>query len=227
MPEPGLALTDRVRQWAMPNGVVAPKGTWLRQSGEMRLAPDQPWLPFQADQSFIGPGVDYRWRARVRMAPLLVARVVDAFENGLGALDARVLGIVPVARARGPATDLAEALRGLAELPWRPFAFGRGTGLTFEALPDDQLRATFDDGRTRGTVEFHVDGDGRVLGVTAPSRPRLVGKDVVNTAWSGAFSDYQTFEGVRVPTSAEVTWLLPEGPFTYWRGRVTEFGLIR
>lgn len=32
---------------------------------------------------------------------------------------------------------------------------------------------------------------------------------------------------VRVPTSPEVTWHLPEGPFTYWRGRVTVFKVIR
>ena len=227
MSESGLALAERVRQWAMPNGAVECKGTWMRQSGEIRLAPGRPWLPFEAEQPFIGPGIDFRWQARVRMAPLVDARVIDSFENGLGRLDARVLGIIPVARARGPATDLAEALRGLAELPWRPFAFGRGSCLTFEAPSDNRLRATFDDGKTQGTVEFHVDGYGRVLGATVPNRPRLVGKKVVDTAWSGAFSDYQMFEGVRVPTSAEVTWHLPEGPFTYWRGRVTEFRLIR
>ncbi len=27
--------------------------------------------------------------------------------------------------------------------------------------------------------------------------------------------------GLRVPTRAEVRWELPEGPFTYWLGRIT------
>ena len=27
--------------------------------------------------------------------------------------------------------------------------------------------------------------------------------------------------GVRLPRDGEVRWELPEGPFTYWRGRVT------
>jgi len=30
-----------------------------------------------------------------------------------------------------------------------------------------------------------------------------------------------------VPTAAEVTWHLPEGLFTYWRGRVIEFRVLR
>jgi hypothetical protein len=49
----------------------------------------------------------------------------------------------------------------------------------------------------------------------------------VDTAWSGAFGEYRTFDGLRVPTVAEVTWHLPEGPFTYWRGRVAEFRVLR
>lgn len=227
MPAPAVALVERVRQFAMLQGAVECRGTWIRQEGEMRFAPDRPWLPFEAEQWFEGPGIDFRWRARVRMAPLVRARVVDSFENGRGALVARVLGVIPVARASGAATDVAEALRGLAELPWRPAAFARGSCLAFEAVSEERLRATFDDGKTQAMVEFDLGGDGRVLRGRATSRPRLVGKMVVHTPWSGTFDNYQMFDGVRVPTSAEVTWHMPEGPFTYWRGRVTEFRLIR
>ena len=227
MLDEGLSVIDRVRRFAMPHGAVEGGGTWLRQRGEMRFAPDRPWMPFTAEQSFDGPGIDFRWVARVRMAPMVSASVVDAFENGAGSLVARVFGVIPVARARGPETDAGEALRGLAELPWRPLAFGRRSCLRFDAVSPDRLRAPYDDGKTCAAVEFEVDDDGRVLSVTTPSRPRLIEKVVVNTPWSGTFRDYDEFDGMRVPTAAEVTWHLPEGRFTYWRGRVTEFRVVR
>ncbi len=220
------SLVERIRRFAMPRGAAGGRGAWLRQRGEMRFAPDRPWMPFEAEQRFRG-GVDFRWDARVRMAPLVRARVVDAFEDGVGSLVARVFGVVPVARARGPATDVGEALRGLAELPWHPTAFAPAPGLRFEEVSPDRLRATFDDGRTRAALEFDVDAEGRVLSADAPSRPRLVGKHVVETPWSGVFGEYRDFEDVRVPTTAEVTWHLPEGPFTCWRGRVTEYRVLR
>ncbi len=223
----GVSVIERVRRFAMPHGDVGVRGTWLRQRGEMRFAPDRRWVPFDAEQLFDGSGIDFRWVARVRMAPVVSASVVDAFQNGAGSLVARLLGIIPVARARGPETDAGEALRGLAELPWRPMAFRQAASLSFEAISPDRLRATFDNGKTCAAVEFDVDEDGRVLSVAAPSRPRVVGKHVMNVPWSGTFRDYQEFDGARVPTAAEVTWHLPEGPFTYWRGRVTEFRLIR
>jgi hypothetical protein len=217
------AILYRVRKFAMPGGPVERRGTFLRQVGEMRLAPDRPWLKFTAEQSLTGSGVDFRWEARVQMAPLVRIRVVDAFEDGRGFLAASVLGFIKVARARGPEADVGEAQRGLAELPWRPSAFREGGGLAWASGDPGQLVATFGDGRTQATVEFRVDLDGRVTSAFVARRPRLVGKQVVLSAWSGTFSEYRQFDDLRVPTVAEVSWLLPEGPFTYWRGRVVEF----
>ncbi len=152
------------------------------------------------------------------MAPFVSAHVVDSFEGGRGALTAKLFGIIPVARSRGPEADKGEALRGLAELPWRPFAFREAPGFNWEATAADKLRATYDDGKTRATFEFEVDAEGRVLGGTAASRPRSVGKSVVDTAWSGAFREYRMFDRMQVPTAAEsrrghqqnqaVTWVL-------------------
>lgn len=220
-------LLERIRRCAMPDGTLECQGTWLQQEGEMRFAPNRPRLPFRAKQWFPGTGIELRWEAQVRMAPLVRAHVIDSFEGGKGMLTARVLGFVPVARSRGPATDKGEAMRGLAELPWRPFAFRRAPSLRWEAVATNKLRAAFDDGRTHAAVEFEIDDEGHVLGGAASSRPRMVGKEVVETAWSGAFHEFRMFDHIQVPSIAEATWQLPEGPFTYWRGRITDFRVLR
>jgi len=220
-------MLERIRHCAMPAGEVECQGAWLRQSGEMRFAPGRPWLPFDAEQRFTGSGIDFCWHASMKMGPLVRARVVDSFEGGKGALTAKVFGFLPVARARGLATDVGEALRGLAELPWRPFAFREMPCIAWEAVGQEKLRATFDDGSTQAAVEFEVDENGHVLGGSAACRPRIVAKSVVDTPWSGAFREYWMFDGVRVPTVAEATWHLREGPFTYWRGRVADYRIVR
>ncbi len=220
-----LGLLERARRFAMPDGPVACRGTWVRQVGEIRLAPGRPWLPFEAEETFDASGVNFRWLARVRMAPFLRAKVVDAFEQGSGILAVRCFGIVPLARFQGPATDRGEAIRGLAEQPWRP-PFVDAPALTWTATPAGTLQATFDDGKTRASVELSVDAEGRVLRGSAPGRPRAVGKAVVETPWSGAFGEYRRFGGFCVPTEAEVAWHVAEGTFPYWRCRVTDFRVV-
>ena len=211
----------------MPEGPKQCRGTWLRQEGEMRFAPGKPWLPFRAEQSFPGNCIDFRWKAWVRVASVIPTRVVDAFEHGRGTLTATAFGFIPVARSRGPATDKGEAMRGLAELVWRPFVFGAAPSLTWESAGESILRIAFKNAHTRADVLFEVDARGEVQSVSAPGRPRIIGATVIETPWSGVFGNYRTFYGVRVPTRAEVSWSLPEGQFTYWRGRLTDFGVYR
>lgn len=221
------ALLDLIRRRAMPeNDMTTYRGSWLRQTGEMRLAPERPWLPFEAQEWFEGSGIDFRWQASIRIAPFIMTRVVDCFQEGTGMLTASLFGIVPLIHARGPEIDKGEALRGLAELPWRPFGFRETPFLRWQTVGERKLRADFDDGRTRVSADFDIDTEGNVSRASA-IRPRTVGKSVVDTPWSGVFRHYQVFDAVWIPTEAEVTWHLPEGPFTYWRGRTTGFSVLR
>jgi hypothetical protein len=112
-------------------------------------------------------------------------------------------GFIRIVQSRGPATDKGDVMRGLAELPWRPFAFGEVPPLAWEAIEGDELRASFNDGRTQAAVVFDVNRERRVLGGTESDRPRLVGKSVVETGWSESFGNYRMFDGVRIPNAAE------------------------
>ncbi len=146
-------LLERVRRFAMPEGDVEPSDVRFSQQGEMRLTPGAPWRPFRAEQRMWGSSIDFRWRAWFRMAPFAPVRV-NSFENGAGALHVKAFGVLPVANGRGPAFDRGEAMRGLAELPWRTFAFAGMRGVTFGAAGEGRLLARFDDGRTRAEVEL-------------------------------------------------------------------------
>jgi hypothetical protein len=218
-------LLERARRFAMPEGDVEPRDIHFAQRGEMRLAPGAPWLRFWAEQWMSGVSMDFRWRAWFRMARFAPVLVEDAFENAAGALKVRAFGVLPIGSGKGPDFDRGEAIRGLAELPWRPFALGRQAHVTWEAGLDGRLMATYDDGRTSASAALEIDREGRIIGGSA-IRPRLDGKRLVETPWFGSFSNYRSFGRVRVPTSAEVAWILPEGPFTYWRGRVIAFGKV-
>ena len=76
-------------------------------------------------------------------------------------------------------------------------------------------------GRSRVAVSLRFDDQGDIVAASTDARPRMVGKQIVETPWSGVFGGDRTFAGVRLPMSAEVSWLLPAGPWTYFRGRVT------
>lgn len=182
----------------------------------MRLGPDKPWMPFSAEQTFDAGRVGFVWHARVKMAPLVTCVVDDAYEDGHGRLDAKVLGVVPVAHARGVDVDRGEAQRYLAELVWCPLAFVTNPQLRYLELPDGGVRVWVGDETTY--VDFSFDGRGDVVRVRTTTRVR--GDLGATQDWEGRFFDYQDFEGIRAPSRAEVEWQTPDGPYLYWRGEI-------
>jgi len=143
-----------------------PEETSMRPSPPMRTRETQPWqtpknystasgaTPCPAAQPSTGGfgSGSFRWKARVRMAPFMRATVTDTFHRGRGRLLALLLGVLPMARSQGPDTDRGEAMRGLAELPWRPFAFRESRWIAWSVLANGRLLGTYIDGETRVPV---------------------------------------------------------------------------
>jgi hypothetical protein len=206
-------------QRAVPRPPSEPRGVLFEQEGEMRLAPDGKWLPFTAEQWCAAIEVAFCWHARVKMAPLVTAVVEDAFENGEGRLDAKVWGVIPVAHGRGVEVDRGEVQRYLAELAWNPMALLHNPKLSFTDGEEGAAVRVFS-GEEQTHVDLFFDDDGDLVRTFTRTRSR--GEDGPSP-WEGHFSQYADFDGVRVPTRGEVSWLLPEGRYTYWRGNITRW----
>ncbi len=192
----------------------------VTQTGEMQLAPEKPPVLFTATEHFATHEVAFVWDARVRMAPMVGAVVVDRFAHGRGLLDARLFGTLSLAHGVGPDTDVGEAQRYLAEIAWVPQAIAQNPELQWRSVDERRIEVGVSINSARAVVTLKFDTEGDMVGASA-RRPRQVGGKSVLTTWGGSFSAYRELGGLRVPTHAEVWWDLPERRFVYWRGNVT------
>jgi hypothetical protein len=222
MDHTALDILERVHDYALPGPTGSASGIRLRQTGEIRLNLHQPWRSFKAEQQIDARSLEFHWVAKLRIAPLVHTTVTEAFQDGHGWMEARVLG-VPLQRSTGAEIDDTELIRLLSELVWCPMALVH-PDLVFEAVDNRTLRVGLKDHRALTDVTIGIDDSGRVLEVKAEGRPRLIGKDTIATDWRGRFGDYREINGVRMPTRGELAWMLPDGVFTYFRGRIVEAG---
>lgn len=191
----------------------------LEQRGDIRLGgTDGEWHDFTATQHASRDPAGFVWDARVTVAPLVTARVLDCYVGGEGRLRAKVAGAIPVASAGADRTmDQAELLRHLAESVWYPTALLPGAGVEWEAIDDTTARAILTDGESTATLTFHFDGDNLVERVTGS---RYRDDDDEEAPWVGYFEDYAERNGRLIPLAGEVAWDLPDGQTSYWRGRI-------
>ena len=209
---------------ALTDGHPMVAGVRVRHSGTIDMGETtERWRPFSSKQRVIVQRPGFDWDARVRMMPGLVVRVHDAYVAGEGMLHAELFGLLTVADLRGT-RDIAEGelIRFLAETAWYPTALLPGQGVRWDAVDARSARATLSDGPTSVTLLCTFAPDGMIERVRAEARGRMVGKEIVPTPWEGRFWNYAERDGMRIPLDGEVSWVLPEGPRPYWRGRITE-----
>jgi hypothetical protein len=213
----------RYLRFALVEGQPRVRTARLASQGEFRRSEGaDAWIPFKAEQLFTAARPGFVWDARMRVAPGVAIRVVDAYVDGSGTMRAAVAGIVSVVDAPDtPVLAAGELMRWLAETPWLPTALLPGGCVQWTPLDDDSARATVEDGGLEVSADFRFGPEGEVREVFFAERPRDVDGTHVPTPWSGRFGAYEERSGMRIPGEGVVQWHLPGGELPYWRGRIT------
>lgn len=196
-----------------------PRRVRITQRGEMWSKPGGRAMRFTATQLLDVDRIAFSWQARFPLLGPIALHVVDAYADGVGTLEVRLFGF-SLQRQQGRETTAGEALRYLAELPFVPYAIAHNRELQWREVGERSAEVAACVHGERLTVRHELDADGDIAWSSSPLRPRKVGNEWVPTSWGGRFADYRTLGGIRLPTSAEAFWDLPEGRYVYWRGTV-------
>ncbi|MBZ0300143.1 MAG: hypothetical protein K8J31_10395 [Anaerolineae bacterium] len=216
LPEPVQTYLKR----NVPEGQPAIYSVRLKQSGQMRLSPDQPWKPFRAEQYFTVDPCAFLWRVKSQFLPLIWVSGRDQYARQQGDMLIKILSTLTVARASGPKTSVSALIRDLAEMIWFPTAWVHNDRLRWEAVDATTARAILHDHGVEARVTFHFDADGDLRELESNSRYQNE-TDAQPTRWWVTFGGYETFHGVRIPAQAEVSWEPESGRYAWWRGTIT------
>jgi hypothetical protein len=226
--EESETLPSIIQQFIVCTGVSverAPQSVHLLQTAELRMSPDKPWQRLNCEQviSLKTPG--FVWYADQTRGAMSMVRVIDAFIDGHGCLQARLLGSIPVARFSGPEADRSELMRYLAELAWAPDAAIHNAAIRWRTVSDKgvELEADSNGGLARVRLYFNTSGD--IVEMQADARGSTENGIVVPRPWRGVYAEHREMGGRRIPTYAEVGYVYDDGYAAYWRGRITNYRL--
>ena len=192
----------------------------LKQSGGMRLAPDQQWKPFVAEQYFTVEPPAFIWRAKLQFLPLIWVTARDKYVRQYGNMLIKILTTLTVANAKGPNVASAAMIRFVSEMMWFPAALINSDYLQWEAVNATSARAIVNDNGVGAVLTFDFDEEGDISEVVADRYKDA--DDETPTKWCGRIRQYGEFKGVRIPSEVEVGWELETGYFAYWRGNITD-----
>ncbi len=193
----------------------------FRQSGLFWLKADGPGLPFTAKQVMAIGQPGFSWTAKIEMPPLHFI-VCDRLIDGIGALEAKLFGVVPLASG-GDDLLRGELLRYLAEIPWAPVTILQDTELRWREIDSQTVEVRRRVGEVDAGIELHFNSDGLIHRTLTQERVFNQGGHSQLVPWEGRFSNYTHYGDFFIPKHGEVGWLLESGPFTYFKGDITSY----
>jgi hypothetical protein len=204
-------------RWAQIVGKPVPATVRVTQTGQFRQAQGSPWMPFTAEEVFTTSPPGFIWTTTMRMAPGISIVGRDAYVAGRGSIDMRLLGLIPVAQAEGPALDQGALLRYLNETMWFPAA-ALSPSIAWQPIDAQSARATMTYGGATGEATFSFDELGRPVDMVAQRQDLARGRA---ETWSTPLQAYGEFGGVRMPVAGQGIWRYESGDFPYIELRIT------
>lgn len=204
---------QRYMRWTDVIGKAWINQVYLEQTGRFRMAPDRPWMPMRAIQTYATNPPSFEWNARFKLFGLPLMQARDRYQVGHGHMFGRLAGLFPIFDVQGEKLDQGAMLRYLSEVIWFPIAF-LGDNMSWETIDDHSARVTMTDAGRSVSGVLHVDQQGRPTNFTC-QRYYMQGDDFTLEDWSTPISKYGQMAGLNLPLNGAAQWKLAEGDFTY------------
>lgn len=218
------APVRRYFRFALRDGQAPVRAVCLEQAGHCRSGGVlSKWQPFKATQHFSAHRPGFVWDATIQIAPATRICVRDAYIDGTGMMQAKILALLTVLDARGQRELDASALqRYLAEAVWFPSALLPAAGVVWRAIDDDHAEASLSEAGNTVSLEFTFGPEGEVVRIHTPARFREVDGAFEPTPWEGRLSRYEERHGMRVPIAADIAWRVDGQRVPYLKARLTD-----
>lgn len=213
-------LPSPVQRWLTDIGITgqAPIHTaYFEQKGMMKLKPDQKdWAPAEIDQYVTTDHPGFIWKVRMKMLPLIDIVGRDKFQAGSAEMTIKIGSLFPVVNERNnQKTNQSTLQRYLMEMPWYPSA-ALSPYITWEEIDDHSAKATMNYEGVTGSAIFYFNDSGEFLRVSA-MRYKESDKNAEPIECIGEAKEYKIIEGLKIPAKIEVSWVLDEGIFTWYK----------
>jgi hypothetical protein len=216
-------LPAPVQKWLENSGIIGKEkitSVRLKQKGLMRTKEGGPWMPAQAEQYFRADEPGFVWKADVKMAPLLHLAGLDNYKEGKGHMSIKIASLFPVVDSKGPEIDEGTLMRYLAEMPWFPTA-ALNSYIKWEPIDAKSARATMTYKGVTGSGVFVFNEKGDIVSMTTKRYMEKDGK-YVKEDWGGVNKEYKEFNGIRIPSKADIVWHFKTGDFNWFQLEITD-----
>jgi hypothetical protein len=186
-------------QAAVSQGSLLIRTARITMTGHIKIGR---WIPFRAEET-LTPHRGFVWAARAGG----IITGSDRYVDGEGAMDWKLLGLLPVMRATGPDVSRSAAERAAAEAIWVPTSLFPRFGASWSAAGPTNISVTFgiDDHLVKLGISLNPEGHPQSVHFERWGDPDRNGSFGLHP-FGGEFTSHATFGGLTIPTEGRLGW---------------------
>lgn len=189
---------------AIAPGTLLANAVYLTMKGMIRLAPNQEWMPLQAEELLSTVG--FVWQAKAGQG-MLQMQGADYYTAGTGRMRFSLWGLLPVVNAQSPDLIRSAIGRSVGELFWLPSVLLPQRGVSWQAIDDNTIQASLTLDNEPITLTFVIDNQGRLLKSSFLRwGDQTEDQHYANIPFGGEYQAEQTFGGYTIPTQMGAGW---------------------
>jgi hypothetical protein len=213
-----VGLPATVARYLRAMGVVNQPRVWSFQAhitGLFRLRGEGSWMPAEIWQYNSAIEVARIFHMRIDFARVLPMVGRDTYLGGKGIMQGKLLGLVTVAHADGPETDLSELSTYLNDAVLLAPSMLLRPNTSFAPVDDRSFDVTLVDAGRTVTARVLLDDQGRPVNFTTFDRYADLKTGLVRAEWTTPVEGWQPDDGRFIFTRAHAIWNMPQGPLDY------------
>lgn len=219
-----IHLPAPIQKWLKVSGAVGKekvRTVAMKQSILMKLKPaHKKWKHAVTQQFFNAENPAFIWTVRLKMAPFVSVHGRDKFMDGKGEMQMTLNGLLNLGKETGNKMDEGTLQRYLGETVWFPSGMV-SPYISWEELDAHSAKATMTYKGTTGSGTFYFNKEGffekfialRYMGNAA---------DAKRYKWVISAQEHAEFNGIKIPSKLEATWMLNSGPWTWLKLEITD-----
>ena len=190
----------------------------LTMKGQFRLKPDAEWLPMRASQ-IISTAPGFIWQAKVGKG-LMNFSGADYYYCDRGRTKFSLWSFIPLVDAQSKDVNRSAAGRLAAEYIWLPSALLPQNGVTWKAIAENTIQASFKLNNEPIVLTLNIDAEGKLIEISLPRW-----SDAKEAGWRYSIfiaqvEAEQTFHGYTVPSSVSAGWLNTDRTWIFFRSNI-------
>lgn len=219
-----IHLPAPVQNWLKVSGAVGQekvRTAALKQNFLLKLKPEQKkWKHAITQQFFNAENPAFIWTIRLKMAPFVSVLGRDKFIDGKGEMQMTLNGIFNLGKETGEKMDEGTLQRYLGETVWFPSGLV-SPHISWEEMDAHSAKATMNYKGTTGSGTFYFNKEGLFEKFVAV---RYYGnsKDAKRYEWIITAQEHTEFNGIKIPSKLEATWMLDSGPWTWCKLEISD-----